>query len=114
MDKLLLTATPVEAIVSQLAGGQDIRSWKIQVARLRRGVGFFRAVGDRKRENILKGRNPMADMIISKSKTKETVKDCNVSGEFYTALDKKVRKMIAEAESRAKDNGRKTVRPYDL
>ncbi len=56
----------------------------------------------------------MADMIISKSKTKESVKECNVSGEFYTALDKKVRKMITEAEGRAKDNGRKTVRPYDL
>jgi histone H3/H4 len=56
----------------------------------------------------------MADMIISKSKTKETVKECNVSGEFYSALDAKARKMIAAAEDRAKENGRKTVRPYDL
>ncbi len=56
----------------------------------------------------------MADMIISKSKTKEAVKDCNVSGEFYTALDAKVRELIMAAEKRALDNGRKTVRPYDL
>ncbi len=56
----------------------------------------------------------MADMIISKSKTKESVKECNVSGEFYSALDVKVRQMIAAAEGRAKDNGRKTVRPCDL
>jgi histone H3/H4 len=56
----------------------------------------------------------MADMIISKSKTKETVKECNVSGEFYEALDLKVRELIAKAEKRALENGRKTVRPYDL
>ncbi len=56
----------------------------------------------------------MADMIISKSKTKESVKECNVSGEFYSALDVKVRDMIKAAEKRAMDNGRKTVRPYDL
>ncbi len=56
----------------------------------------------------------MADMIISKSKTKEAVKDCNVSGEFYEALDVKVRAMIKAAEKRALDNGRKTVRPHDL
>ena len=58
--------------------------------------------------------DPMADMIISKSKTKETVKKCNVSGEFYGALDKKVREIIADAEKRALANGRKTVRPQDL
>ncbi len=56
----------------------------------------------------------MADMIISKSKTKETVTECNVSGEFYAALDVKVRDMIKAAEKRALANGRKTVRPHDL
>ena len=56
----------------------------------------------------------MADMIISKTRTKELVTKCNVSGEFYEALDKKVRELIAAAEQRALDNGRKTVRPYDL
>ncbi len=53
-------------------------------------------------------------MIISKSKTKEAVSQCNVSGDFYEALDKKVRELIAEAEKRALANGRKTVRPQDL
>ena len=32
----------------------------------------------------------MADLIISKARTKDAVKECNVSGEFYEALDKKV------------------------
>jgi histone H3/H4 len=53
-------------------------------------------------------------MIISKTKTKESVKECNVSGEFYDALDKKVHEMIKTAEQRAVANGRKTVRPCDL
>jgi hypothetical protein len=56
----------------------------------------------------------MADMIISKSKTKDAVKTCNVSGEFYDALDAKVRELIKLAERRAQANGRKTVRPHDL
>ena len=56
----------------------------------------------------------MADMIISKSKTKAAVTNCNVSGEFYSALDAKVKALIKAAEKRALDNGRKTVRPYDL
>ena len=56
----------------------------------------------------------MADLIISKSKTKESVKECNVSGEFYAALDAKVRQIITAAEGRAKENGRTTVRPCDL
>jgi len=53
-------------------------------------------------------------MIISKSKTKEAVKSCNVSSEFYEALDKKVNELIKQAEERAVANGRKTVRPCDL
>lgn len=54
------------------------------------------------------------DLIISKSRTKDAVKKCNVSGEFYTALDKKVRALISEAETRALENKRKTLRPQDL
>ncbi len=53
-------------------------------------------------------------MIISKSKTKEAVTQCNVSGEFYDALDAKVTELIKKAEQRAIANGRKTVRPQDL
>lgn len=53
------------------------------------------------------------DLIISKSRTKATA-SINVSGEFYGALDGAVRQLIASAEQRAMDNGRKTLRPYDL
>ena len=55
-----------------------------------------------------------AELIISKSRTKDAAKKCNVSGDFYGALDKKVRDMIAAAESRALANKRKTLRPQDL
>ena len=54
------------------------------------------------------------ELIISKSRTKGSVKKCNVSGEFYGALDKKVRDLIAEAEKRAVANKRKTLKPQDL
>lgn len=54
------------------------------------------------------------DLIISKSRTKDATKKCNVSSEFYGALDKKVREMIAAAESRALGNKRKTLKPVDL
>jgi len=55
-----------------------------------------------------------AELIISKSRTKDAVKKCNVSGEFYGAFDKKVREMLANAEVRALANKRKTLRPQDL
>ena len=54
------------------------------------------------------------DMIISKSRTKNAVSACNVSGEFYAALNEHVYNVIAKAEARAQSNGRKTVRPQDL
>ena len=54
-----------------------------------------------------------ADFIISKSRTKAAA-GINVSGEFYSALDEAVRELISVAEKRASDNGRKTLRPYDL
>ena len=53
------------------------------------------------------------DMIISKSRTKAAA-GINVSGEFYGALDGAVREIIAQAEARAINNGRKTLRPHDL
>jgi len=53
------------------------------------------------------------DLIISKSRTKAAA-GINVSGEFYGALDEAVRNMIAGAEERAQNNGRKTLRPHDL
>ena len=54
------------------------------------------------------------DLIISKSRTKTAVRRANVSGDFYAALDKKVRSLITDAEGRAKANKRKTVKPQDL
>jgi len=54
------------------------------------------------------------ELIISKTRTKGSVKKCNVGGEFYDALDKKVRAMIADAEARALGNKRKTLKAVDL
>lgn len=53
------------------------------------------------------------DMIISKSRTKNAA-SINVSGDFYLALDEKVRELIAGAEARAEANNRRTLRPQDL
>lgn len=53
------------------------------------------------------------DLIISKSRTKAAA-GINVSGDFYGALDYAVRSLIATAEKRAMNNGRKTLRPHDL
>ncbi len=55
-----------------------------------------------------------AELIISKSRTKTAAKKCNVSSDFYGALDKKVREMITTAETRAMANKRKTLKPSDL
>ena len=60
-----------------------------------------------------RGRRSNVDLIISKSRTKSAA-GINVSGEFYEALDGAVRDLIEAAEKRAKDNGRRTLRPYDL
>ena len=60
-----------------------------------------------------KKKKSAADMIISKSRTKAAA-DINVSGEFYEALDGAVREMIANAEQRALNNNRRTLRPHDL
>lgn len=54
------------------------------------------------------------DLIISKSRTKAAAKKCNVSSDFYGALDKRVREIIADAEQRAINNKRKTLKPADL
>ena len=54
------------------------------------------------------------DLIISKARTKAATKKCNVGGEFYGALDKVVRGLIADAEARAIGNKRKTLKAVDL
>ncbi len=55
-----------------------------------------------------------SELIISKSRTKAAARQCNVSSDFYEALDKAVRGLIAAAEQRAIDNKRKTIKPQDL
>jgi histone H3/H4 len=60
------------------------------------------------------GKKKTGDLIISKSRTKGATKKCNVSSDFYGALDKVVRQMIADAEARAIGNKRKTLKPVDL
>jgi len=55
-----------------------------------------------------------SDLIISKARTKASTKKCNVSSDFYGALDKAVRGIVADAESRALGNKRKTLKPIDL
>ena len=54
------------------------------------------------------------DLLISKSRTTDAVQNCAVSSDFYGALDEKVRELIAAAEARATENGRKTLKPHDL
>jgi len=54
------------------------------------------------------------ELIISKTRTKAAAKKCNVGSEFYGALDKHVRDVIANAERRAMGNKRKTLKAVDL
>lgn len=61
-----------------------------------------------------KAAKPTGDLIISKARTKAAVKKCNVSSDFYGALDKAVREIIKGAENRAVGNKRKTLKPVDL
>ena len=48
-----------------------------------------------------------------KSQVKEAT-ELNVASDVYDALEDKVREMIKSAEARAKENGRKTIKAYDL
>ncbi len=66
-----------------------------------------------RRKKATRSRAP-AELIISKSRTKNAVKKCNVGGEFYAALDSAVRDMIKSAEARAIGNKRKTLKAVDL
>ncbi|MBW2230402.1 MAG: DUF1931 domain-containing protein [Deltaproteobacteria bacterium] len=59
-------------------------------------------------------RGKSGDLIISKTRTKNAVRKCNVGGEFYGALDKVVRELIKGAEARAVGNKRKTLKAVDL
>ena len=67
-----------------------------------------------RKKKATRGKKGGGDLIISKARTKAATKKCNVSSDFYGALDKVVRSMIADAEARAVGNKRKTLKPVDL
>jgi histone H3/H4 len=67
-----------------------------------------------RKKKAARGKKVGGDLIISKSRTKAATKKCNVGGEFYAALDKAVRGLIADAEARAIGNKRKTLKAVDL
>jgi hypothetical protein len=63
-----------------------------------------------------KAKGGSKEILIVGSKMKDVVKaaGCMSSGDLIEAVSDKVHKILADAASRAKDNGRSTVRPYDL
>ena len=52
--------------------------------------------------------------LVVRSKVKAAAKGMRTSGDFVSALDRKVGEIIADAAKRAKANGRATIRPADL
>ena len=55
-------------------------------------------------------------VLVVGSKVKEVVKEsgCQSSGELIQSVSDKVHALVAAACKRAQENGRKTVRAYDL
>jgi hypothetical protein len=58
----------------------------------------------------------MADSLVVQSKVKEAVKglDLRMDSSLPDALNEKISAMLEDAATRAKENGRGTLRPYDL
>lgn len=58
----------------------------------------------------------MADSLVVQSKVKEAVKglDLRMDSSLPEALNAKINAILKDAASRAKENGRGTLRPYDL
>ena len=58
----------------------------------------------------------MADSLVVQSKVKEAVKglELRMDSNLPEALNEKIAAMLADAGQRAKENGRGTLRPYDL
>ncbi len=56
------------------------------------------------------------DSLVIATKVKEYIrsKDLNCASEVPDALSEKVRELLDAAIQRATENGRKTVKPYDL
>ena len=55
----------------------------------------------------------MSELLVVRSKLKECTK-CNVAGDVAEALSERVKNIIRDAEKRATENGRKTIKRYDL
>lgn len=57
-----------------------------------------------------------AAMLVVQSKVRDLIreKEMRTSDEFITALSEHVRQAVEKAISRAKENGRSTLRPADL
>ncbi len=55
-------------------------------------------------------------MLVVQSKVRDLIreKEMRTSDEFITALSEHVRQAVEKAVSRAKENGRSTLRPADL
>jgi len=58
----------------------------------------------------------MAENLVVQSKVKDMVKNMNMraSGDFTDGVSKQVETLVKAACKRAKDNGRQTVRVYDI
>ena len=63
-----------------------------------------------------KSKGASKEILVVGSKMKDVVKaaGCMSSGDLIEALSERVHTMLADATTRAKGNGRSTVRPYDL
>lgn len=58
----------------------------------------------------------MANSVIVQSRLRDAIKDLDLrmDGDLPDALNDKVLELLHEGAERARDNGRKTLRPYDL
>ena len=56
----------------------------------------------------------MTEMLIIRSKIKDSVPGFNISGDVSEALDLKTKELLKKACERAQSNGRKTVMAKDL
>ena len=63
-----------------------------------------------------KGKSTSREVLVVGSKVKDVVKGsgCQSSGDLIDAISSRVHELLASAVERAKENGRATVRPYDL
>lgn len=58
----------------------------------------------------------MADSVVVQSKLKDAVKslELRMDGNLPDAVNDKIHAILKDAAKRAKENGRSTLRPYDL